>query len=166
AETNINNDGSIITNNMPSQQNRKDITSATTSGYNKDAASSPAKANWKFIRLKGYIKSLNPEQSYDIAKEPVDTGWQSIASLTPAEINAWQAQGGLIGIQPPPGVIIVDVDNAIIGKAICDHVDRKELPWLILKTPRGYQFIFSNPDEQGQSQKAICAAGFEVDYRT
>ncbi|WHZ03393.1 DUF927 domain-containing protein [Neobacillus sp. YX16] len=117
----------------------------------------------KLIKLKGYAKG---NEDYSNAKQPLGK-WKDEADLTNEEIE--KALGGdhWIGATIPAGRIVIDVDDVEAGSLLRDLLETEEVNHHAIKTPNGFQFIFSKTDKAKISQvsKFYSAVGIMIDTK-
>ncbi|WP_235435642.1 DUF927 domain-containing protein [Bacillus atrophaeus] len=117
----------------------------------------------KVIKLRGYSGG---NENYRIAKQPVGK-WKDGAGLTSAEIEKVLSRQHWIGATIPAGRIVIDVDDAEEGLLLKDLLEAESVAHHTIKTPNGFQFIFSKRDEAKISQvaKFYSAVGIRIDTK-
>lgn len=123
------------------------------------------------LKLKGYTSSnrdSDEKKRYQAAKIPIDKGWSG-NNFIGHELNAlneWIKNGGWIGLRVPEGYIVVDVDDVSEGHLIHNLLELHSIGHYAIKTPGGYQFIFTDPESvERQNTKMLTELGFVIDFR-
>lgn len=118
----------------------------------------------RLIKLRGLHPRENPEKDYDTSKKPPEgLPWQYV---TPEQKEAWVKAGGHAGWVVSDGKVVVDIDDAASGERLFLTLKRMGIKFICIKTPRGYQFIFSDTGAvKTQLAGALTAGGFLADYR-
>jgi putative DNA primase/helicase len=116
----------------------------------------------KIIRLKGYFNN----KDYKAAKTPVDA-WQQANDLQESEITDWLDRDGWIGAAIPDGRLIIDIDDQTSGEIVTDILEKYRLNFHGIRTPNGYQFIFTEIADQEirQIAKFYTSIGIKIDTR-
>lgn len=132
---------------------------------------------FKVIRLRGYNQSQNPPiqdsegnddpvERYKRAKAAVDKGYISEPGLSATQQERWLAQDGGLGLMVPKDILVLDIDNPVIGECVHRFLTACNLTVPTICTPNGWQFFFANSEQLHQTHNRICPAGFKVDTRT
>jgi putative DNA primase/helicase len=117
----------------------------------------------KVIKLKGYSGG---NKNYSSAKHPMEK-WKKAAGLTNEEIENVLSHKNWIGATIPAGRVVIDVDNAEEGLLLRSLLEAERVIHHAIKTPNGYQFIFSKTDglQISQVSKFFSAVGIRVDTK-
>jgi putative DNA primase/helicase len=122
----------------------------------------------KLFLLKGnsYMNLETDEgKRYKEAKTPASTNGKRI-EITPQDIEKCLYQDFWIGLEIPPGYILVDIDNKGIGETVADALKESRINNITLQTPNGFQLLFKDSGRvKTQTVKSITPAGITVDYR-
>ncbi|KON68854.1 hypothetical protein AKG34_08650 [Peribacillus butanolivorans] len=119
----------------------------------------------KIIKCLGY---LNGNTNYSAAKRPFES-YKNKESLTEEEIQKHLSKGGWIGAVIPRGFIVIDVDILEHASYLVELLRRERFHHHLIKTPRGYQFIFKATSNENVQVKMIShffsSIGIVVDTR-
>lgn len=117
----------------------------------------------KIIKLKGYS---GKNENYSEAKQPIGK-WKEAAGLTDDEVKKALSRRCWVGATIPAGRIVIDVDSAEEGLLLKGLLEAEKVAHHAIKTPNGFQFIFSKTDETKISQvsKFFSAVGIRIDTK-
>ncbi|MBC8045001.1 MAG: bifunctional DNA primase/polymerase, partial [Rhizobacter sp.] len=93
-----------------------------------------------------------------------ERNWSGVKDESDAE--RWLAQKGWLGAVIRTGFIVVDIDDAITGELLYKMLVALQVKCTVIRTPRGYQFIFKDSGlVKKQSTAQQTRLGVKVDYR-
>lgn len=119
----------------------------------------------KIIKCLGY---LNGNTNYNAAKRPFES-YKNKESLTEEEIQKHLLEGGWIGAIIPRGLIVIDVDILEHASYLVELLRGEKVHHHLIKTPRGFQFIFKATSNENLQVKMIShffsSIGIVVDTR-
>ncbi|MDQ0856584.1 DUF927 domain-containing protein [Bacillus sp. V2I10] len=121
--------------------------------------------NTKIIKCQGYSNGNN---HYSTAKKPLGS-YINRESLTETEIKYHLARGGWIGALIPNGFIVIDVDDVEHGSYLIKLLKGERVQHHLIRTPRGYQFVFKASSTSNKQVKMISrfftSIGILIDTR-
>lgn len=119
----------------------------------------------KIIKCQGYSNGNN---NYSAGKKPLGS-YVNRESLTEAEIRHHIEKGGWIGALIPKGFIVIDVDDLKHATYLIKLLKGEHVNHHLIKTPRGYQFVFKATSRENLQVKMISryfsSIGMVIDTR-
>lgn len=119
----------------------------------------------KIIKCQGYSNGNN---NYSAGKKPLGS-YVNRESLTEAEIRHHIEKGGWIGALIPKGFIVIDVDDLKHATYLIKLLKGEHVNHHLIKTPRGYQFVFKATSRENLQVKMISryfsSIGIVIDTR-
>ncbi|WP_203289375.1 DUF927 domain-containing protein [Metabacillus sp. cB07] len=119
----------------------------------------------KIIKCLGF---LNGNLDYSAAKKPFN-GYKDKESLNEEEIQNHLSIGGWIGAVIPRGFIVIDIDVLEHASYLVELLKGEKVNHHLIKTPRGFQFIFKAETNESSQVKMIShfysTLGIIVDTR-